>query len=364
MVQNEKPEEYKVGLSTDEVKSLAKGKTITKLSSNENPFGPSPKAVKAAHEALENAHIYPPRNDVKLCESLAAFHGRGLQADQFFAANSGVEVLSMIEDALISPGERAIICPPSFGAYASSLGKKSVVIDRVALTTPDFLPDVQSILAAVTSETRLVYLCNPNNPTGTWFGEEVLDQILDNLPDHVSLIYDEVYFQFATENGLPDAIRHVLDGRNIVIVHSFSKAYGLAGLRVGYGIAPVHLIQKFQKGKRSFHISAPAMAGAQAALDDVEHLNATVDNNHAERPRIRNGLLNLGLEALPSQSNFVMFSCPKGMDAKTMTAALVAEGVMVRPAFDLPDHIRVTIGTPTDNDRLLAAVAKVLKEIS
>lgn len=361
MAQPDKPAEYKAGLSIEEVQSLAAGKEITKLSSNENPFGPSGKAVAAAKEALENAHIYPPRNDADLCASIAAFHGRGLEPEQVFAGNSGVEALSLIEDALTNPGDRAIICPPSFGAYASSLGKKGVGIDRVPLIEPSFDPDPDAILAAVTPETKLVYLCNPNNPTGTWFGDEVLSKVLDELPAHVTLIYDEVYFQFATEHGLPDAIRHVLDDRNIIIVHSFSKAYGLAGLRVGYGIAPARLVTEIQKNKRSFHISAAGMSGAAAALQDAEHLKITVDNNHVERPRVSLGLRALGLDVAPSQSNFVMFRCPQGMDAKSLTATLVSEGIMVRPAFDLPNHIRATIGKPEGNDRLLSALAKILK---
>ena len=233
MAQSKEPEEYKAGLSVEEVRTRAKGKAITKLSSNENPFGPSPKAVAAAQKVLEDAHIYPPRNDAVLCDALAAFHGRGLTSDHFFAANSGVEALSLIEDGLCNPGHRAIICPPNFGAYASSLGKKGVEVDRVPLIEPGFDPDPDAILAAIKPDTRLIYLCNPNNPTGTWFGEDVLNKVLDGLPDNVTLIYDEVYFQFATDDPLPDAIRHVLDGRNIIIVHSFSKAYGLAGLRVG-----------------------------------------------------------------------------------------------------------------------------------
>jgi histidinol-phosphate aminotransferase len=353
--------EYKAGLSMDEVRGLAGDGPITKLSSNENPFGPSPLAVAAAQSALETANLYPARNDATLCKTLAGFHGRELTAANFFAANSGVEVLSLIEDALIRAGERAIICPPCFGAYSQSLRNKNAEIDTVLLRDTDFNVDADAVLAAVTPDTRLVYLCNPNNPTGTWFGEDVLAKVLDGLPDHVTLIYDEVYYQFATEEGLPDAIRHVLDGRNIVIVHSFSKAYGLAGMRIGYGIAPERIAAKVQKLKRSFHVSTAGMDAAAAALKDSAHLAKTVDNNHAERRRVTVGLAELGLEVAPSQANFVMFRCPEGSDAESMTTALVARGVMVRPAFYLPQHIRVTVGTPVDNSRFLAAVKSVLE---
>lgn len=353
--------EYKAGLSIDDVRGLAEGLAITKLSSNENPFGPSPKAVSAARAAFGSANLYPERTDSKLCDALAAFHGRGLTPPQLFSANSGVEVLSLVEDALIRSGERAIICPPCFGAYSQSLSNKECAIDKVPLIEPDFRLDVDAILSAVNDETRLVYLCNPNNPTGTWFGDDILKAILDGLPAHVTVIYDEVYYQFATEEGLPDAIRHVLDDRNIVIVHSFSKAYGLAGMRLGYGIAPARIAQKVQKLKRSFHLSTAGMEAAMAALEDTGHLQRTVENNHAERRRLLESLSELGLEMTASQANFVMFRCPEGYDAEALTAVLVKHGVMVRPAFYLPHHIRVTVGTPEDNTRLLAALTTILE---
>ncbi len=256
---------YKAVSSIDEMKVEAEKMTITKLSSNENPFGPSPKAVDAAQLAIASANRYPERTDSKLCDALAAFHGRGLTGEQFFSANSGVEVLSLVEDALIQPGQRAIICPPCFGEYSKSLLSKGCEIDKVPLIEPGFRLDTNSILRKVAKNTALLYLCNPNNPTGTWFGGNVLSGVLDKIPENVTVIYDEVYYQFATEEGLPDAIRHVLDDRNIVIVHSFSKAYGLAGMRIGYGIAPQRIARKVQNRKRNFHLNTAGMEAAMAA---------------------------------------------------------------------------------------------------
>lgn len=352
--------EYKAGLSAEEASARSGSRKITKLSSNENPFGPSPLAIAAAKSKLTLANIYPDRDDRVICEALANFHGRGLVQHNFCAANGGVEVLSLIEDALAEKGDRAIVCPPCFGAYISSLQKKDIAVDQVALSQDDYAIDVECILAAVTPQTRLVYLCNPNNPTGTWFGEEVLTGILDALPEHVTLIYDEVYYQFATECGLPDALRHVLDGRNIVMVHSFSKAYGLAGLRVGYAIAPPQIANKIRKRKRSFHINSVSMAAAMAALDDHGHIEKTVDNNHSERARLTDELNALGLAATASQANFVLFSCPPGQDATHLTESLVDKGIMVRPAFNLPQHIRVTVGRPEENTRLLTALHSIV----
>ncbi|WP_198293159.1 histidinol-phosphate transaminase, partial [Cupriavidus sp. UYPR2.512] len=267
--------------------------------------------------------------------ALAAFHGRGLTGAQFFSANSGVEVLSLVEDALMQPGQRAIICPPCFGEYSKSLLSKGCEIDKVPLIEPGFRLDTNSILRKVAKNTALLYLCNPNNPTGTWFVENVLSGVLDKIPDNVTVIYDEVYYQFATEESLPDAIRHVLDDRNIVIVHSFSKAYGLAGMRIGYGIAPQRIARKVQNRKRNFHLNTAGMEAAMAALEDIVHLQRTVDNNHVERRRLAAGLNALKLEVTPSQANFLMVRCPEGYNAEELTALLVGHGVMVRPAAAL-----------------------------
>ncbi|MBP0633632.1 aminotransferase class I/II-fold pyridoxal phosphate-dependent enzyme [Cupriavidus sp. AcVe19-6a] len=332
---------------------------ITKLSSNENPFGPSPKAVDAAKFASSSANRYTERTDSKLCEALASFHGRDLTGAQFFSANGGVEVLSLVEDALIQPNQRAIICPPCFAEYSKSLSSRGCEIDEVPLIEPGFRLDTDSILRMVSENARLLYLCNQNNPTSTWFGTDVLNEVLNKIPDHVTVIYDEVYYQFATEDGLPDAIRHVLDDRSIVIVHSFSKAYGLAGMRIGYGIAPERIARKAQKRKRNFHLNTAGMKAAMAALRDIVHLQRTVDNNHIERRRLAAELKALNLEVIPSQANFLMMRCPEGYNAEELTALLGAHGVMVRPAFDLPRCIRITVGKPSNNTRLLTLLATI-----
>ncbi|MGS2722218.1 pyridoxal phosphate-dependent aminotransferase [Porticoccus sp. GXU_MW_L64] len=352
--------EYKPGLSKEEVRNLAGDQPIVKLSSNENPFGPSPLAVEAARKAVDAGNIYPPRNDKKLKKALAEFHGNGLTPEHFFSGNGGVEAISMVEDTLIQSGQRAIVTPPCFGAYISSLNKKGANIDRVPLIGDDFDVDVDGILKAVTDDTRLVYLCNPNNPTGTYFGDDVLDAVLDGLPEHVTVLYDEVYFQYATDFELPNVKQRVLDGRNLVVIHSFSKAYGLAGLRIGYGYGAPELVEKIDAKKRSFHLNAASMEAAIAALKDEAHIRKTVENNTAERPKLTEGIEALGLKVAPSQANLVMYECPAGTTADEMAAKLVTKGVMVRPAFFLPNHIRVSIGTPQENARFLSVLAELV----
>lgn len=330
------------------------------LASNENPFGASPKAMEAMRAALSGLNRYPPHDDGALRRKLAETFGRGLTPDNFFAANGGVEVLSMIEDALMTGADSAIICPPAFRPYRDSLTAKGFDFTEAPLTRPDFLPDPDAILAAVTERTRLLYLTNPNNPTGTRFGADLLARILDGLPDHVTVIYDEVYWQFADGLGLPDSIGLIRDGRNLIAVHSFSKIYGLAGARVGYAIAPERLIAALRPRRRSYQINTLGLAGALAALDDVAFLAQTVANNTQQRPVMIDGVRALGLTAWDSAANFVMFRCPDGVSGKALSERLAQSGVLVRPAFDLPDHVRVTVGQPQETAAFLQALKEVL----
>ncbi|MGD9862371.1 MAG: histidinol-phosphate transaminase [Pseudodonghicola sp.] len=336
---------------------------VSNLSANENPLGPGPAAVTAMRQALERLHRYPPQDDLSLRQVLAACFGRGLTSDNFLAANGGVEVLGMIEDAVLADGGTAIICPPCFAPYRVSLRAKGYGFTEVPLTRPDFRPDVDAILAAVTDETRLLYLTNPNNPTGTWFGPEVLDRILDGLPEQVTVIYDEVYWHFAAGLGLPDSVGLIGAGRNLVAVHSFSKAYGMAGARVGYALAPEALIARIAPLKRSYQLNTAALAGAVAALGDTAHLARTVANNDLERARLVSGLRALGLETWESAANFAMFRCPEGISARALCDRLAEHGVLVRPAFDLPDHVRASVGTPEEVTHVLRATEEVLRHV-
>ncbi len=349
---------YAAGLSANEIKDLSGGEPIVKLSSNENPIGPSKLALMAAQNSLANVNRYPPRNDIELKKALVQFHQQGLSEDNFYSANGGVEAISMAEEVLITSGDRAIISPPCFGAYAASLNRTGAIIDEVPLIAENFSLDTRGILNAVTDQTRLIYLCNPNNPTGTAFGEAELNKIMENIPSHVTVIYDEVYYQYSTEFELPDAIKYVLAGKNIVIIHSFSKAYGLAGMRVGYGIAPVEIVQKIEATKRPFHLNEASLRAAIAALGDEEHLALTIDNNTRERRILSEGIKNCGLKVYSSKANHILFKCPDNIATEDFIREFAHHAIMIRPAFYLPDHIRLTIGKPEENKAFLQVLRK------
>ena len=355
--------EYKVGKSIEEVKAKAKGAEVYKLSSNENPFGSSPKAIEAIIDSLESLNYYPARSDSSVTQQLAEHFGRGLNNKNFTIGNGAVDLINLLEDAFFQDGESnsIVICPPCFGSYAATAKTKGATIIEHPLDSDTFEIDSQGIENSITSDTRLVYVCNPNNPTGSYFDQQALMNILDSIPENVTLVYDEVYYHYATEFEMPDAIQCVLNNRNIVILHSFSKAYGLAGMRMGYAIANEATIEKLTRRKLSFQNDTLSMEAMRAALSDEEFLTKTIDNNTRQRVWLREQLTALGIQFWPSQANFICFKAPLDKDAAAIVEQLLEYGVMVRAAFYLPSHVRVSIGLPKANQRFIFALSEVLK---
>jgi histidinol-phosphate aminotransferase len=231
---------------------------------------------------------------------------------------------------------------------------------EVPLVGDDFALDVAAVAAACRPDTKLVYVGNPNNPTGGWFGQDVFDALFEALPAHVLVVYDEVYHHFADPGVLPDALGAVLDGRHVVVVHSLSKAYGLAGLRVGWAVGAPALIARVAARKRSFHHSSLALAALVAAVGDTAHVARTVANNAEQRSWLAAQLQALGVRVWPSQANFLLFECPDGGLASDWEDRLLARGVMVRGAFHLPHHIRVTVSSPDANRAFVAAMTELV----
>jgi histidinol-phosphate aminotransferase len=333
---------------------------VHKLSSNENPFGPSPLALAAIEGTLGDLAEYPARTDAAARRALSAALGEGITDAHVCVGNSALDVIAMAEEIAGLAGGSAIVCPPTFGAYASSARQRGGEVIEVPLVGEDFAFDVDAVAAACRPDTRLLYVGNPNNPTGGWFGQDTFDRLLDALPAQVLVVYDEVYHHFAEPGALPDAIGAVLAGRRLVVVHSTSKAYGLAGLRVGWAVGEPALIERLAARKRNFHHSSLALAGLIGALGDVDHVARTVANNAEQRPWLAAQLTALGVRVWPSQANFLLFACPGGTLATEWEARLLAHGIMVRGAFYLPHHIRVSVGTPEANRAFIAAVADEL----
>lgn len=349
---------YQPNVSPEEVVGTAKAAQMFKMSANENPFGPSPKAMQAMQETVPTLGLYPPSTDAKLKSKLAEVHD--LPTENFVTANSGCDVLRLVSLAYLTEHSSIVISKPAFPVYERTAKQVGADVIDASLDAKTFAFRPEAIKAAIKPSTKAVYLCNPNNPTGTTFGQALFDELLDAIPDDVLVVYDEVYFHFVTGMHLPDAKAAVQAGKNLVIVHSFSKSYGMAGLRLGYGVARPDIIEKLESKKNSFHIGALGLNAAEAALGDTEHVQKTVANNDKGRALISSSLEALGLRVWPSQANFVLFEVPSGFTPDELTTKLQDYNVMVRPAFGLNNHLRVSVALPEANEAFVAAMKAIV----
>jgi histidinol-phosphate aminotransferase len=328
---------------------------VIKLASNENPLGPSPRAVAAAARALAEGQLYPDGNTFALRDKLAArLH---LDPAQILPANGSSEVLQLLGEVFLRPGDEAVLGRYAFILFrlvAQFHGARLVEVDM-----PGFAHDLDALRAAVTPKTKLVYLANPNNPTGPHNAAAEVVAFARSLPDHVVLCYDEAYADFLEPGAAADLRPLIAEGRKILCCRTFSKIYGLAGLRVGYGYGPAALVELLHRARQPFNVNAIAQAAAVAALDDHEFLARTLAVNAAGLRQLAAGLDALGLERVPSVGNFVMFRVG---DSRAVFEKLLAHGIIVRPLgnYALPEYLRVTVGTAEQNTRFLAALPACL----
>jgi histidinol-phosphate aminotransferase len=351
---------YAGGLSVSEVQAQVKSEKVYKLSSNENPLGPSPGVVAAIQSAAPSLHLYPDRDDIHLRQALTAFHGRHLTENHFVSAVSGIEMIGLIARTFLQPEDEVIVCPPTFGWYVVTANRLRAKLVKVSLDATTFAHDVDAILAAVTEQTRLVYICNPHNPTGAMMDAADMAKLVYGLPERTFVVADEVYHHFVQRSDYPDSITHVLNGENVIILHSFSKAYGLAGLRLGYVIAKPELCAQIVGQKRPFQHSSLALAGGIAALQDWDHVCQTVALINEGKRYFYKQFETLGLAYWPSEANFVMFR-PDG-DADYVYQQLLEHGIMTRPTSKngLPGYLRVTCGLPEANEAFIAALVDIM----
>ena len=334
-----------------------------KMASNENPFGPSPKAVKAMQAVLAESNFYPDNDAIELRQKLAENHG--VQPEQIVPAAGSTALLGIIARTLLSPGLNAITSERSFIVYPIATQAAGGRLIKVPMRGDAF--DLNAIAAAVDQHTRIIYISNPNNPTGTLLPARELDRFLDAVPEHVIVILDEAYYDFAQHFAVNRGVdySHALDyvnqGRKVVVLRTFSKAHGLAGVRVGYGIGPAELMSYFARMRTTFSVSVVAQAAALAALDDEAHTEKTLKNNAEQAERLGAGIAELGYRPVPTWANFLY--CELGDDAAAVAKQLQGEGVIVRPMvpWGAPTAIRITIGTPEQNDIFLKAFKKVME---
>lgn len=330
---------------------------VIKLASNENPLGPSPKALAAMRARLEDVSRYPDGACTELVELLS--ERLGVPAGCLIVGNGSDEVIKLLAEAYLEPGDEVVFADPTFSEYAYAARLMGAAEVPVKLTA-GFVHDLDAMLQAVTPRTKLVFVCNPNNPTGTAVGHAELERFLAALPPKTLLVCDEAYVEYVERPDFPDTVRWVREGRNVLVLRTFSKVYGLAGLRVGYGIAPEHIMRHLWRVKEPFNVNLLAQIAAAAALEDQEHVARSVRLNAAEKRRLAAHLAELGCTVTPSETNFLWVGL--GRPARPVFQALLERGVIVRcgDAFGFPEYIRVSIGTAEQNGLFLAELAKVL----
>ncbi len=347
---------YVPGRPIEEVEQDLKIHAV-KLASNENPLGPSPKAMAAARQALGEANWYPDGGSKRLREVLAAQYG--VLAEEVFVGLGSSEIIDLASRVLLRPGLTGITSEGSFALFAIAIRASGGKLVQTPMRNYTF--DLDAIAAAVTPETRVIYIANPNNPTGTAFGAAEFDGFLKKVPGDVLVVLDEAYTEYAERRDLPKAMEIFRKYNNLLTLKTFSKVYGLAGLRIGYGIGHPTLVAEMNKLRTPFNVTSVGQAAALAALDDLEHVRRSVEMNHAERTRLFRELQGAGLRPVASETNF-LFVPLAGMDAKAMCDELLHEGVIVRPLawMGFPNAIRISVGNPEENSKLLAAMAKVM----
>jgi histidinol-phosphate aminotransferase len=326
-----------------------------KLASNENPLGPSPKALAAAAQALSQGHRYP--DNYKLRAALAKHHQVAL--DEITLGNGSNELIDIIARTFGEPGAHAVYGDPSFVCYRSSTTGTNMDASEVALRD-DVHYDVDALIAAVRPDTRIFFLANPNNPTGAYVGRAGLERILRELPRETIVVLDEAYVEFADAADYVSALELRALHERLIVLRTFSKAYGLAAFRIGYAIASPTLVGYMERVRAPFNVSSIALAAAEAALGDQAYLVHYVAHNRRERARVTQGLTALGVSVAPSQANFVLARFPGR--GKQIADALLRRGVITRPTPPpIADAIRITIGSVAENDRLLATLREVLE---
>ena len=330
--------------------------TIVKLASNENPLGASPRALAAIRDELAELTRYPDGNGFALKSLLSS--QCGVQLDQVMLGNGSNDILELVARAYLAPGLNAVFSEHAFAVYP--IVTQAVGADAHVVPAREWGHDLPAMLKAIDSNTRVVFIANPNNPTGTWFDANALNEFLQDVPERVLVVLDEAYIEYAEGSELPDGLEFLSAYPNLLVSRTFSKAYGLAALRVGYALSSAVVADVLNRVRQPFNVNSLALAAACAALQDTEYLAESRRLNDAGMHQLQEGFRELGLSWIPSRGNFIALDL--GQVAAPVYQGLLREGVIVRPVanYGMPNHLRVTIGLPVENTRLLEALAKVL----
>jgi histidinol-phosphate aminotransferase len=329
---------------------------VVKLASNENPLGPSPKAIEAARAEVAGVNRYPDPQATALRAALSAH--LGVPVSHLVAGNGSVEIIDLLARAFLGPGDNAVISEHAFVRFRQVVAAHNHGARLVPMR--DWTHDLQAMAKAVDARTRLVFVANPNNPTGTWNRRAEVEALVAALPPACLLVLDEAYFEYADDPGYPNGIDLVLRGAPVVVTRTFSKVYGLGGLRAGYAVAAPEVLEVLLVIREAFGTNSVAQAAAAAALGDGGHVRRSVELNRVEKARVASALRERGFFVLPSLANFVTFDTRA--EGRDVFSRLLALGTIVRPLdpYAMKSWLRVSIGTPPENAAFLAALDAVL----
>ncbi|PIE33293.1 histidinol-phosphate transaminase [candidate division KSB3 bacterium] len=350
---------YQPGKPVEELQRELGITDCVKLASNENPLGPSPKALEAMHKAVENANVYPDGGSYYLKEALAKKFD--ILPSQVFTGSGSDEVIELMMRTLLTPDDSVVLSQYSFIVYFLSAMGIGCTIHSVP-RQPDYTHDLDAMADAITENTKMIFIDNPTNPLGTMVNQSALDAFMKKVPERVLVVSDEAYDEYVDADDFPNTLQYVKNGRRMLILKTFSKIYGLAGLRVGYGMGPVEIIDAANRIRPPFNVNAIAQAGALAALDDLEHVERSRQVNSAGKIYLYKELESMGLSYIPSYGNFVTVDFEQ--EAAPINDNLLHQGIIVRPikGYGLPNHLRISIGTQNQNERLIQALKKALAE--
>jgi histidinol-phosphate aminotransferase len=356
----EKLDPYVPGKPVEEVQREYGLREVIKMASNENPWGVPPRVIQALTEALPHLAQYPEGSCLELRRSLS--RRLGVEEDMVTVSNGADNVLMMIAQAFVERGDEVVMARPTFPVYRTA----ALLMEGHPVEVPlrEHTHDLEAMARAITPRTKAIFLCNPNNPTGTLVIRAELERFLKRIPSGVLLVVDEVYGDFADSEDYPDALEYIRQGAPIISVRSFSKIYGLAGLRIGYAIAPKEIIGWLNRVREPFPVNRLAQIAAQAALEDEDFRRRVLEETRRGKEFLREELRRLGMHCLPSHTNFLFVDL--GVDAQLVFSALLRKGIIIRPGgiWGTPTWCRITIGTQEQNERLVESLKEVLPEVA
>jgi histidinol-phosphate aminotransferase len=349
---------YEPGKPIEELERELGIKNSIKLASNENPIGPSSEALKAIEKSLHNIHRYPDGSGFYLKEAIGKFFN--LSPSNIIIGNGSNEIIELSVRTFLTPGDEIVMADQAFIVYP--IVTQSANCKGIIVPLKNFTHDLDRMADAVTEKTRMIFISNPNNPTGTAVGREDVERFIGRLRDDIIIVFDEAYYEYVEREDFPDTIKYVRDGRNVIVLRTFSKIYGLAGLRIGYGFAKEELVGYMNRVRQPFNTNSLAQIGAVAALKDTNHLQKSREVNRKGKEYLYGEFKRLRIEYVPTDANFILVKMEKGREVYNR---LLKKGIIIRPldGYKLPDYIRVTIGLPEDNERFIKAFSGVVSSL-